>query len=310
MSHLSPILLFVYNRPQHTIETLNALKNNFLAKESDLYIFSDAPKDERQVKRVNEVRKIIENTEGFKSVNIIKAEQNKGLANSIIEGVTNIINHFGKVIVLEDDLVTSPTFLRYMNNALNLYSQDDRIWSISGYSPNFQISSTYKDDVYLAPRGSSWGWATWKDRWNLVDWDIKDYEEFKNNISSRKQFNKGGNDLAFMLDDQMAGRIDSWAIRWVYNQYKQSKYTIYPTKSLVKNIGLDFSGTHSSKTKKYHVDLYDGDIDFPSRLIIDKEILRDFKAFYDLNFTGYLGVLCRKFGIYHQVKKIRKIIGI
>jgi hypothetical protein len=306
MPNLAPIVLFVYNRPEHTKETLENLKNNYLALQSDLYIFSDGAKDLKQDANVKEVRKIINKLDGFNMVKIFQADSNKGLANSVIDGVNKIINEYGKVIVLEDDLITSPYFLTYMNNGLNIYKGNGNIWSLSGFTPDISIDSSYGSEVYLSRRGCSWGWATWKDRWNTVDWEITDYPQFRKSPQQRREFNKGGSDLSYMLDDQFFNRIDSWAIRWVYSQFKQSKYTIYPTKSLVINNGMDFSGTHSSKSDRYLVKLYTENFTFPEVLNLNNQILANFKNFYNLSLLGYIGVFSRRCGFYRPLKKLRK----
>ncbi|KSU82078.1 Glycosyl transferase family 2 [Fictibacillus enclensis] len=306
MKDLSPIILFVYNRPNHTSKTLEALKLNTLASQSELFIFSDAAKNSSQIEDVNNVRDIISDVKGFKNVTVYNAEQNKGLATSVINGVTAIINKYEKVIVLEDDLVTSPHFLAYMNSCLESFELNNNIWSISGYSPELEIKNSYKHEVYLAPRGCSWGWATWKDRWATIDWNVEDYQRLKLDIRLRREFNKGGNDLAFMLGDQMAGRIDSWAIRWVYSQFKQSKYTVYPLKSLIMNNGMDFSGTHAPNTDKYTVTLNNYKPNIPTKIDMDSEILKSFRRFYNLNISGFLGVASRRIGIYKTLKKLRK----
>lgn len=307
MNSLAPIVLFVYNRPEHTINTIEALKKNNLSNESELFVFSDAARSDNDIDTVNKVRSIVDNIEGFKKVTVIKAERNKGLAISVINGITDVINKYGKVIVLEDDLLTSPYLLKYMNEALSFYEKNENIWSISGYTPDIKFPQGYMDDIYLSPRGCSWGWATWKKRWDLVDWNVSDYDSFKQNTKKRKGFNMGGNDLSYMLDDQMAGRINSWAIRWVYSQHIHSKYTIYPVNSLVSNIGLDFSGTHSTNSDKYKTkEVYQGDIKLASDCTINRDILMGFKKFYDLNNKGYLGVLARKTGTYKYLRKIMK----
>lgn len=307
MENLAPIILFVYNRPEHTIKTLEALKTNRLAKYSELYIFSDAAKSNNHEMKVEKVREIISQINGFKKVIIFEAEKNKGLAMSVQEGVSKIIKKYGKVIVLEDDIVTSSVFLEYMNNCLNIFDRHLKIWSISGYAPPIVIKKDrYINDIYLAPRGCSWGWATWENRWNSVDWEVSDYNIFKFNVSSRLKFNKGGNDLSFMLGDQMAGRIDSWAIRWVYSQFKHSKYTVYPVKSLVSNNGMDFTGTHSSKSNKYQVALSNSIPFLTVDVDINQYILTKFKSFYDLNIVGFIGVLSRRIGLYKLLNNLRK----
>ncbi|OON90176.1 MAG: sugar transferase [Candidatus Epulonipiscium fishelsonii] len=252
---LAPVVLFVYNRPVHTKKTIKALVKNELADKSILYIFSDGPKDNPDdIEKVALVRTFIDKLvlkNYFKEVHIIKAEKNNGLANSVINGVTTIINQYGKVIVLEDDLITSRDFLVFMNEALNYYKNKSRIWSVTGFN-RIPIPKKYKDDIFLSYRGSCWGWATWKNRWNKIDWNVSDYIYFRNNKKLRKSFDKGGKDLSPMLDLQMQGKIDSWAIRWSYSQYKLNKLQIQPVFSKVKNIGLDGSGTHGTASRKYN----------------------------------------------------------
>lgn len=247
---LAPVVLFVYNRLDHTKKTLDALSGCDLASDSELFIFCDNYKKEKDIENVQKVRKYIDDSAKktkFKKVNVIKAEKNKGLAKSIIEGVTDIINAYGKVIVLEDDLEVSTDFLKYMNDALDYYEKQANIWSISGYTFPMKTLETYPHDVYMSGRGSSWGWASWKDRWETIDWSVSDYKNFEFNYIKRHHFAKWGADMPFMLDRQMQGKINSWAIRWCYSQFKQKKYTIYPKWSYVQNIGTDGSGTHFSK---------------------------------------------------------------
>lgn len=279
MKRLAPIVLFVYARPEHTKNTIEALIKNELATESELYIFSDNAKKETAVQNVKKVREYIHSIETkniFKKTKIIEAKKNKGLANSIIEGVTEIINEYGKIIVLEDDLITSKYFIRYMNEALDFYETNDNIWSISGYNLPIDIPNDYEQDVYLSYRGCSWGWATWKDRWNTVDWQVKDYKSFKHNFFKRKRFNRGGPDLSQMLDTQMKGKCDSWAIRWCYEQSKQNKYTIYPIESLVQNQGLDGSGTHSGDDRSFDVKLSKKFPKLEEKIEINNYIVKDF----------------------------------
>lgn len=285
MKNLAPIVLFVYNRPKHTQDMIEALAKNNLAKESDVYIFSDNAKKEKDIENVRKVRTYIDSIKQknwFANVYIEKAEKNKGLAKSVINGVTRVINKYDKVIVLEDDLIPSKVFLEYMNKALDFYEKKESIWSISGYNIPIQIPKNYKFDIYLGYRGCSWGWATWKDRWNTVDWKVSDYKEFKNNYKKRKQMNRGGPDMAQMLDSQMQGLCDSWAIRWCYEQSKQNKYTIYPVKSLVINQGLDGTGTHSGTTKDFDVEISERIPELYNNLPVDKEITTNFYNKYKL----------------------------
>lgn len=244
MNENAPVALFVYNRPEHTKRTVEALARNTLAAGTDVYIFSDGHKAQKDKEKVEAVRRYLEQVAGtnsFRNVTLIKSPHNKGLAESIIAGVTQVINETGSVIVLEDDLVTAPHFLQYMNEALSYYEPDERIWGISAYSS--RMKSVTKD-VYFTPRISSWGWATWSSRWTLVDWDVRNYREFHLNLYKRLMFNRGGNDLSYMLDQQRRGQIDSWAVRFCYSQFEHKKYAVFPRISLVRNIGQDGSGAH------------------------------------------------------------------
>ena len=278
---LVPVVIFVYNRPGHTRKTIEALSKNHLASETKVYIYSDAPKNEKSIEKVKEVRKYIDslqNNKYFKSIEINKAKSNKGLANSVISGVSKVIEKYGKVIVVEDDLVSSPDFLQYMNDGLDYYDKDNKIWSISGYTFKINFPEDYKSDVYLSYRGCSWGWASWKDRWEKVDWDVSDYNHFKTNKKLRKKFNRGGRDMANMLDLQMQGKIDSWAIRWCYAQSKLDMLTVYPIISRIRNIGLDGTGTHSGTTSKFDVILNNGNNKCKFETIkLDRRIVKSFR---------------------------------
>lgn len=278
---LTPVVVFVYNRPEHTKETIESLAKNYFADETEVYIYSDAPKNEKAMQQVGLVRDYIDSLSQrklFKSVKVIKAEANKGLANSVISGVTEIIEQYGRAIIVEDDLVSAPDFLQYMNQALDYYDTDQRIWSISGYTFKISVPKDYKSDMYLSYRGASWGYATWRERWNKVDWDVLDYHEFSNDKELRQKFNRGGRDMANMLDFQMQGKIDSWAIRWCYAQSKLDMLTVYPIVSRIKNIGLDGTGTHSGISSKYDAVISNGTDRCEFELLdLDTRIVKAFK---------------------------------
>ena len=254
----APVVLFVYNRIDHTKLVLQALDQNEDADKSELYIFSDAPADETEVPNVAEVREYLRYFEGnnhFKKVSIIMAEKNKGLEKSLIDGITQIIGQFGKVIVLEDDHLTAPDFIRFVNKALDFYEKDDKIWSVTGFTMDLKRLRRYKRDVYCGYRGCCWGWGTWKDRWDKVDWNVSDYHEFINDRKRIREFNKGGIDMTPMLKLQQEGKIHSWAIRWCYQQYKENMLTIFPRNSKVQNIGMDGSGTNCGSDATYQATL-------------------------------------------------------
>lgn len=285
VNNLSPIILFVYNRPWHTEQTVEALKKNELASDSELFIFSDGPKVEND-ENVKKVREYIKTVNGFKSVKIIEREKNLGLAESVITGVTEIVNKYGRVIVLEDDLKTSKYFLKFMNESLNFFKDRKDIFSVSGYNYPASIMTPppyYKHDIYLSYRFGSWGWTTWRDRWEKVDWEVKDYDEFRNDLTMQKKFNRGGKDMTDMLISQMKGRIDSWAIRFDYAHFKNNCYNIRPVKSLVNNIGFDRSGVHCGENDiKFSVK--NGAHKSPElfNVALDSKIIKRFAKVFDL----------------------------
>lgn len=254
---LAPIALFVFNRLDHTKQTIESLQKNHLANKSQLYIFSDAGRTEQEKSKVGEIRDYLKSLDGFKEITIIERSTNFGLAKSIITGVTDIINNYGKIIVLEDDLITSQYFLKFMNESLNFYNDNKKVWSISGFNFNdnfFEKPLDYNHDIYFHYRPMSWGWASWKRSWDKCDWEIKDYNLFIKNKDMIKEFNKGGADLSNMLKLQMNKKIDSWYIRFCYSAYKNKQLTMYPINSYISNIGFDGTGTHchdNSKNKKY-----------------------------------------------------------
>jgi len=241
-NNLAPVCLFTYNRLSETQQTVEALKKNYLAPESELFIFSDGPKDETGIKKVKEVRQYIKKIDGFKSVTIFESPKNKGLANSIILGVTQIIEKYGKVIVLEDDLITSPNFLDFMNQALDYYERIKILKSINGYGFKIKDHSFY--DVHYQTRTYSWGWATWVDRWNK---SIFSKTYIKNNLSAAilKDYNlKCGQDASKMLLRSLNNQNDSWYATWFFSHFLEKKLSVYPFVSKVNNIGFSESGTH------------------------------------------------------------------
>lgn len=247
--HTSPIVLFVYNRPWHTRQTVEALQKNELATDSDLFIYADASKIVEHSDSVQKVREYIRTIDGFKSVTIIARNENFGLARSIISGVTEIVNRFRKVIVLEDDMVTSPYFLRYMNDALELYEHEKRVISVHGYV--YPVKAKFPETFFL--KGADcWGWGTWKRGWDLFEADgTKLLEELKLlKLEQRFDFN-GTHDYTKMLKGQIAGKNDSWAVRWYASALINNRLTLYPGQSLLHNIGTDSSGIHCGQTDDY-----------------------------------------------------------
>lgn len=292
---LAPICLFTYNRIDETRQTVEALKANFLAKDSELFIFADGAKNDVNKEQVKEVRAYLKTITGFKNITIFESDENKGLANSIIAGVTQIIDQYGKIIVLEDDIYTSKNFLVYMNQCLVKYKNIEEVYSIGGYSfPNI-TPKKYNYDVYFTKRGTSWGWATWKNRWMSVNWNITNYKMYLPSKLDEKSFNNIGTDLSGMLKKQCEGKIDSWYIRWIYNQYKHNKYSVLPTISKVKNNGLNTSATHTkNRTLRFKTTLdYSNKSHFnlPDNVAMNKYVLKKFTNKYSLLSRAYFVLL-------------------
>jgi hypothetical protein len=281
---MTPILLFTYKRLALTRQTIEALQRNLLAGQSELFIFSDGARAEHDLLKVQSVRDYLRTVTGFKKVTIIESEKNMGLAGSIINGVSNIINAFDQVIVLEDDLVTSRNFLSFCNQALDHYRDHPQLLSVGAYTR--PIDGLAGNEVYFTRRATSWGWATWKDRWNRVDWEVSDFTRFSADRGQRKKFNEMGSDMAGMLDRQMRGEMSSWAIRWCYHQFRYSLYTVFPAVSKVINIGFTEDATHTKdKFNRFRTDLDDTDntvFDLSNDVRLDKKIIKQFVKPYSI----------------------------
>lgn len=238
---LAPILLFVYNRPWHTRQTLEALFKNDLADQSRLYIYADGPKNgatKEQLENIERVRTIIRERNWCKEVVIVECTQNKGLVNSIMDGVTEVIDKHGKIIVLEDDLITCTSFLKFMNDALLIYDGAQNIWSITGYM--FPIEDDQPRTVLL-PYISTWGWGTWKAKWNSFVHTEHDFSSLFMSQHLTKIFNLADYDYTSMLANSQQ---TSWGIRWYFHVFCHHGLSVFPTVSLVANIGMDGSGTN------------------------------------------------------------------
>ena len=239
----APVALFVYNRPVHTRQTVEALLTNAESAQSALYVFSDAPRDATASQAVAEVRSYIRSIAGFKSVTIIERETNYGLARSIIDGVTQLCDEYGRVIVLEDDLVASPHFLAFMNDALTRYENEDRVMQVTGYM--FPVDLNIREDALFLPFISSWGWATWQRAWRHFDAEAKGYEKLAKDHNLINKFDLDGHYSYFkMLRKQQLGKSESWAIRWYLSVFMHNGLALYPRKTLVRNIGFDGSGVN------------------------------------------------------------------
>lgn len=288
----APIIIFVYNRADHFIETYNALAACKEAKESELFIFSDGAKNEAGIAKVNKVRaavSAIKDAGDFKSVTVTESPVNKGLAASVIAGVTDVINKYGKAIVVEDDCKVSPFFLGYMNKALDYYKNNKKIGSVAGYTPMIKLPNDYKNDVFAAYRSCSWTWATWKDRWDGVDWELKDIKDFYKSPKLIRRLNSNGSDRFMRLYRQTKGNGSSWSVRFGAHLVKKDLITVYPRYSYNSNIGCDESGVHSKAddAEKMRVDLSKA-IENPvlTDVDIDNRIQKTLKKHYSYGFVS------------------------
>lgn len=309
MEELAPIVLFVYNRPLHTEQTLEALSKNTLAQESKLYIFADGPKEgaDKETKRnIIKTREVIRANTWCKEVHIVESQTNKGLANSIIMGVSKVVNEYGKVIVLEDDMILSPGFLNYMNDALAVYKEDDVVMHISGYIPLTSGAKKLPETFFLRFM-SCWGWGTWKRAWKEL---ILDEEQLHKSLIERNDFNafnlEGSVKVFEQLEQNRSGKISTWAVKWYSSIFLKGGLCLYPKKSLVKQIGIDGSGVHCG------VDisgLYD--VELADKISVTKVPLNEsengklyFKRFYKF---GMDSSFLRRLNIYkvYLLKKVR-----
>lgn len=275
---LAPIVLFVYNRLKHTRRTVAALQENALSKESDLYIYADAARDIESENQVNEVREYLKTIAGFKSVTIRLREQNLGVDANVIQGVTEVVERHGNIIVLEDDLVTSNWFLTYMNDALNFYQHEEQVVSIHGYLP--PVKQQLKD-VFFLKGADCWGWATWKRGWDTFEPNgsvLLDRLK-KKGLQSVFDFD-GSYPYTQALKDQAEGKTTCWDILWYAGSFLDNRLTLHPGKSLVNNIGHDNSGTHCEETKDYEVDLAKNRVHVETTVVHDEQAYKSFSEFF------------------------------
>ncbi len=282
MNHqsLAPVILFVYNRPAHTLNTLKSLAENKLASDTDLYIYADAAKKDSDIPLVEAVDQVIQQKWKFKSVTIIKRKENWGLAKNIIDGVSAVVKKHGKIIVLEDDLQTSTYALTYFNDALEKYKTQEKVMQIAGYMYPVQ-GIDQLDESFFFRVANSWGWATWDRAWQYFNADIEALTQdftaediYQFSIEGKENFWK-------QVQELKAGKINSWAIRWYASVFKKNGLVLYPGTSMCKNIGTDGSGTHSDIEKTYDVTLAEKPIRyFPETIAENPLAFQTIKYFY------------------------------
>ena len=308
----APIILFVYNRPEHTQMTLKSLSENVLASESDLIVFADGPKanaNEEQRERIKRTRNICRTITGFKSVTLNEAQTNKGLAKNIIYGVTDIVSKYGKVIVLEDDILTSQFFLSYMNKALSVYENEKSVWHVSGWMYPFGTDEYKKCGFHSTM--NCWGWGTWADRWNKLNTDANHFiKRFSKDVRKKFSFNyKADFWLQMLLNNDKV--YNTWAVFWYATIFENDGLCLAPYKALTSNIGFDGSGEHSSKNNAAITYLNQNKIElYPESCSIDSFLQDSIEAFITSNASRLLFVkyVLEKVKLYKIVRKFSKII--
>lgn len=248
--------------------------------EHEIYIFCDGPKNEIDKTQTDSVINFIKNIKVQNSIYLKISNTNIGLATNVICGVSEVLKKHNSVIVLEDDLIVTTNFLEYMKQALCFYKKDDRVFSISGYSPKVDLPKDYGYDIYFTTRASSWGWATWHNQWNEIDWKVQTYQTYKKSLIQKLKFSFGGSDLPGMLRNQMKGKINSWAIRWVFHQFMNKKVTVYPTISKVSSIGFGDNATHTKSIRRFITKLDQSGKNvfrFKAYLSVDKNVMYSFR---------------------------------
>lgn len=280
MQNLAPIIIFTYNRPQHTRRMLQALENAELAKDSEVFIFSDGAKNAAAIDAVNRVRAIIREPWNFKHITIIERDRNIGLAQNVISGVTDIISRYGKAIVLEDDLIISKVGLRYFNDALDIYESDDKVMEISGYMYPVKDADKLPESFFFRV-ATSWGWATWERAWKLFNPNIDELTVGFNSEKIKRFSIDNSENFWKQVKEFKAGKINSWAIRWYLSIFNNHGLVLYPRQSMIQNMGTDGSGTHSDVDNAYHVELATEPInEFPKEFEENKAAYEAIKYFY------------------------------
>lgn len=279
----APVVLFAFNRPDALKASLEALAANELASDTPLYIRLDGPRNEADAEKVAAVREVALAARGFLRVEVLCSEVNRGLSESVIAGIQNVLDIYESVIVLEDDLVTHPGFLSFMNAGLELYRDVPGVFSVCGYTSEVRMPSGYGYDAYFCPRSSSWGWATWRDRWQSVDWNPTPASLQKHACA----FNRwGGSDCAHMLRGWLEGKNSSWAIRFCYSQFLLGKVSLFPAESLVDpSAGFNGEGTHCKSYNRFRYRLAPPEkrsFSFPGRIEVIPSVRRSALHYHSL----------------------------
>ena len=275
---LAPIAVFTFRRPEHTSRMLESLRANPEAARSTVHVFCDGPRREADLPGVEATRAVVRAC-GLPGLVLVERERNAGLARSVVEGVTRLCEEYGRVIVLEDDLILSPRFLEFMNAALERYAEDPRVMHVCGYQYDLNLGAA-TDAVFL-PFIGSWGWATWGRAWRAFD-PAAGARDLLGDQTTRRRFDLGGAyRFSGMLDAQLSGRIDSWAIRWYLSVFAAGGLSLFPAVSLVENTGFggEASHTEAEPTRMSSGRAHDFAVRRFPEVAIDEEALRRIASF-------------------------------
>ncbi|MCW8864952.1 MAG: hypothetical protein OQK09_15325 [Colwellia sp.] len=281
MTELAPIAIFAFNRPDLLEQTLQRLSLCTFAEDSQVYLFIDGPRNSKDSKAVTSCLTLAEKYRySFRCMEVKARKINKGLASSLKSGISTVLEKNESIIVLEDDLIVEKCFIEYMNSQLSFYKENKNVGSISGFSTKVSQNKYFN---YFHPRPCSWGWATWKDRWNQAVWSI-DEAGIKELKAQKKSFNKGGEDLHRMMMNQLKGKINSWAILWSYTHFKHNWVTSYPTKSLLSNVGFGEDATHCKGVNPFPYQLTNiesiGSLSYCPIASLDNDIIRQVNKYH------------------------------
>ena len=286
---LAPVALFLYNRPFHSQITISHLKKNLLAKNTQLYIFLDGPRNNFDIIKISEIKNLIKNIKGFKKIKLVLRKKNYGLSKSFIEGISYVLRHHQKVIVLEDDNLTSKYFLKYMNDSLELYENDNKVCSISGYVYPINFHKELK--TFFIRGADTWGCGIWKRSWKYFEPNGSKLLKVLQLKKLQYDFNLSESiGMINMLKDQINNKNDSWTVRWSAVNFINNHLTLYPTKSFVKNIGNEGSGTHGLHSNMYDVKLINHYSNFEKIAILENKSCRELfiKFFYSFSRYKYI----------------------
>ncbi len=281
----APIIIFAFNRVDVLQTLVKTLQANPEAKNSDVYVYVDGARPEKkgEKEKVLQVQEYVKSISGFKTLKYKFSETNKKLAPSIIAGVSEVMDKYGRCIVLEDDLILSKNFLAWMNQCLDEYANNKKIFQISGFTPSVLKKGEVLGDVLFTGKAHSWGWATWKDRWDEVDWEMTYWDKFSKSKDMQKDFATIGNEMPGLLFAHKAGKKSTWWARFCYSQFILGKLTAYPVRSKVINEGFTGEATHCNVYNTYHVDFDKTGkrvFTLPKEVMTDKKLIKRFFSYY------------------------------